>query len=136
MIRAAIDADITTLLDLEVMLFENSMASSLFERELKVGSCLVIGAPAFAYALIREQPDIIDLLRLGVLPTQQGKGYGKQLVKHVLAMGKDVMLTVRKNNKQALGLYHGLGFHIVGELRTDGVTGWVMVRSLPSSHAR
>lgn len=136
MIRIATDGDTSRLLDLEVMLFDNSMAPSLFERERALGTCLVIGTPVFAYALVREQPEIVDLLRLGVLPVEQGKGYGRQLVEHVLAMGKDVMLTVRKSNQQAMWLYVSLGFRIVGELRADGSTGWVMRYSLPTSHPR
>jgi ribosomal protein S18 acetylase RimI-like enzyme len=136
MIRAATNDDASRLLDLEAMLFDNSMAPSLFERERTIGRCLVIGDPVFAYALIREQPEVIDLLRLGVLPTEQGKGYGRQLVEHVLALGKDTMLTVRKNNRQALGLYSSLGFRIVGELHEHGTTGWVMRRSLPAPYPR
>ena len=135
MIRLATDADVSQLLDMEAMLFDNAMASSTFDRELRIGQCFVLGTPAFAYALIREQHEVIDLLRLGVLPVWQGKGHGKRLVEHVLAMGKDVMLTVRKDNQQALALYKGLGFRIVGELRTDGVTGWVMLRSLSTPYS-
>lgn len=128
MIRRANIADLPALVDLEALLFENSMATSTFERELGTGQCFVLGDPIFAYALIRVQPEVTDLLRLGVRATEQGQGHGRTLLRYVLALGHTTMLTVRKDNKHALKLYRSSGFAIVGELHADGAAGWVMLR--------
>jgi len=120
--------DAPQLVDLEALLFENAMAPSVLDRELSYGSCFVIGSPVVAYALVREQPEVVDLLRLGVLPSAQGQGHGRKLLEHVLTLGKDTMLTVLKENARALHLYQSVGFGIVGELRVDGSQAWVMLR--------
>ena len=120
--------DAPRLVDLEALLFTNAMAPSMLGRELSYGPCFVIGEPVVAYALVREQPEVVDLLRLGVLPSAQGQGYGRKLLEHVIALGKDTMLTVLKENARALHLYKSAGFSIVGELRVDGALAWVMLR--------
>ena len=120
--------DAPQLVDLEALLFTNAMAPSMLGRELSYGPCFVIGEPVVAYALVREQSTMVDLLRLGVLPSMQGRGYGRKLLEHVVALGKDTMLTVLKENTRALHLYRSVGFSIVGELRVDGAFAWVMLR--------
>ena len=127
-IRLATSADLPQLVDLEALLFENSLASSAFGRELVTGQCFVLGDPIYAYALVRVQPEITDLLRLGVRATEQGQGHGRRLLNHVLALGHTTMLTVLKSNTPALRLYLSAGFAIAGEIRADGKAGWVMLR--------
>jgi ribosomal protein S18 acetylase RimI-like enzyme len=120
--------DAPRLAELEALLFENAMAPSMLDRELSYGPCFVIGSPVVAYALVREQPEVVDLLRLGVLPSAQGQGHGRKLLEHVIGLDKDTMLTVLKENTRALRLYKNAGFSIVGELRVDGALAWVMLR--------
>ena len=126
MIRSAELADVDRLSLLEYELFDNSLSPKMLERELEVGKGYVVGTPICGYALVREdtEADILDLTRLGVTKEWQGRGLGKQLLRHVLALGRTTFLTVRKNNLPALRLYNQEGFEIVGHLLA--ASAWVM----------
>ena len=129
MIRLAALTDVPHILELERLLFsENSLSEFALTRELDIGRCYVVGSPAVAYALVRHQPAVTDLLRLGVSPAHQRQGYGRRLLRHVLVAYGVVMLTVKKNNKPAFRMYRDAGFQIIGEVLVDGNAGWIMLR--------
>ncbi len=64
-----------------------------------------------------------ELLTLAVIPEQQGKGFGRELLNNFIAEvknknGQNIVLEVAENNKSALGLYITAGFYKIG-FRTD-----------------
>ena len=115
-IREANASDIDRLVELENLLFPNALNERRFELEMSLGACFVIGRPAIAYALVRPDGPLLDLMRLGVLPTRSGEGLGRGLLGHVLSLGKPVVLTVLKDNARARRLYQLAGFKTVGVL--------------------
>jgi len=108
--------EVDRLVELENLLFDNALNEVRLAGELKLGRCYVIGLPAVAYALVRPDGHLLDLMRLGVLPIYQGEGLGRRLLEHVLGLGKRVVLTVRKDNLRAKRMYLLAGFTCVGVL--------------------
>lgn len=125
-LRRVADDDIYRLLELEGMLFDNSMAERVLVRELEEGQGFVydVMGEVVGYALVRDDGDKYDLTRLGVDPKCQRGGVGKALLRHVLSLGKPVVLTVKKKNYGALRLYRNHHFEIVGQLSAHEA--WVM----------
>jgi ribosomal protein S18 acetylase RimI-like enzyme len=115
--------------DLEMTLFpDNCFNWKTIENEIRCGKGLVIysGEQLIAYLLARTSGGITDILRLGVRPTEQGRGYGTRLIQELIQLsqpGDQIMLCVRKNNDRALRLYIRHGFTIVGQLEES----WVML---------
>ncbi len=69
------------------------------------------------YAVFWRVGDEVHLLNVGVALEHRGQGFGKLLVRRVLAFAsrenaKKIWLEVRKSNLAAVGLYQGLGFAI------------------------
>jgi [ribosomal protein S18]-alanine N-acetyltransferase len=127
-LRRARSDDVPRLLELEGLLFDNSLAEPMLLRELELGQCFVydVMGDIIGYALLREDGDKYDLTRLGVDPASQGSGIGRVLLRHVISLGKTVVLSVRKKNYGALRLYRRHGFEIVGQLTAHEA--WVMRR--------
>jgi len=126
MIRAACLLDVPELLVLEEKLFPNAMSEKMLQHELSRGWGWVVPAvgPITGYVLVRKDEDLLDITRLGVDENSRGQGLGKRLLLHVLADGRDVVLTVKKDNLTAIHLYRSHGFEIVGHLIAAGA--WVM----------
>ena len=119
--------DIPALLRLEEALFWNAMAERLLEHEIGRGWGWVEETEqgrVVGYALVRRDEMLLDLTRLGVDPEYQGRGVGKRLLEKVLEAGRDVILTVKKDNANAIGLYRKYNFEIVGHLAAANA--WVM----------
>ena len=128
------DAD--ELAELEALLFpdnnfnETTLAS---EIDLGFGWVLTNGGAIVAYALVRDDGQLLDLTRLGVHPVYQSSGLGTILLEEVVRMNRQTMLTVRAENRGALRLYFRHGFEIVGcFMDTNGVHAWTLVRQPPS----
>lgn len=67
------------------------------------------------FAIVQQIIDEVTLLDICLLPSQQGKGYGKLLLKAVMASAKVsgavvLMLEVRESNLGARALYQQAGF--------------------------
>jgi ribosomal-protein-alanine N-acetyltransferase len=67
------------------------------------------------FAIVQQIIDEVTLLDICLLPSQQGKGYGKLLLKAVMASAKAsgavvLMLEVRESNLAARALYQQTGF--------------------------
>ncbi len=126
MIRLATSKDVDAITTLEVELFDNSMSSSMVQRELEHGTGLVLGDPIQAYALLRFERNLIDVTRLGVTAEAQGKGLGRKLLERVVSTDKTVILTVRKSNQRAFRLYTSMGFQIVAHFIAEA--SWLLER--------
>ena len=117
--------DLSAIALLEEALFpENNMGERMLLREMREGRAWVSGEPIHAYALVRQDGDIVDLIRLGVLPGWQNQGIGSRLLDAVLGLDEETMLTVEKRNHAAIRLYLAKGFGIAGALPEA----WVMRR--------
>ncbi|MET3585801.1 putative acetyltransferase [Pseudorhizobium tarimense] len=56
---------------------------------------------------------------LFVSPSVQGKGVGRALVDHAIALKKELALEVYETNMNAIGFYERLGFSTAGRRDTD-----------------
>jgi ribosomal protein S18 acetylase RimI-like enzyme len=90
-LRRACGDDLPRLLELEGMLFDNSMNETMLERELALGQCFVydVMGEVLGYALLRDDGHQYDLTRLGVDPKSQRGGIGRVLLKHVVSRQKE-----------------------------------------------
>ena len=128
------DAD--ELAKLDAVLFpENCLNEKTLAAEVALGFGWVIerNRQVIAYALVRDDGAVLDLIRLGVHPNHQGKGLGVLLLSKLLQHKRPTMLTVRDKNQGALRLYHRAGFDIVGRLQDNDDSGWVMLANATSA---
>lgn len=124
MIRPAVETDLDDIARLELEYFPNPLSVAQLEREIAAGVGIVIGKPLCAYALVRPERDLLDIVRLAVASAHQRRGYGGELLDFVLSQGKSVILTVAKDNWPAFRLYRRRGFVVVGHL--SEAKAWVM----------
>ncbi len=78
------------------------------------------GEQVIAYAFFRMAADELHLLKIAVTPTWRGQGIGTRLLERCFAISAkrgaaSVYLEVRASNTPAIGLYHKLGFEVVGK---------------------
>jgi ribosomal-protein-alanine N-acetyltransferase len=133
--RLAEPTDCSRLEYLEYLLFpKDGFNEFTLKGELTIGRCWVVERrnKIVAYLLARVDGELIDIMRVGVMPEFQGKGIGTQLVRMAMTQAPTAMLCVRKENKGALQLYRRLGFHIQGEVTAPDVISWVMTTSRES----
>lgn len=128
-LRQAAAEDVPQLLQLEGLLFDNSMSEPMLVKELEIGTGFVyhVDGVVHGYALVRQDGNKLDLTRLGVAPEWQGGGIGRALVERVLCLGKAVVLTVKKKNYRAIKLYRHYDFEIIGQLNEHAA--WAMRRA-------
>jgi ribosomal-protein-alanine N-acetyltransferase len=80
------------------------------------------GGAIIGYVIARHALDEAEILNLGVVPTRQRHGVGRNLVQRMLAQLRQwgvatVFLEVRESNSAARRLYGALGFAQVGRRR-------------------
>ncbi len=127
--RQAEPTDCSRLEYIEGILFpENNFNATTLLGEITIGRCWVIErrSKIVAYLLARINGNLIDVMRVGVLPEFQGRGIGTKLLKTAMTQAPESMLCVRKKNKRAVKLYRKLGFRIVGETPSRDMPSWVM----------
>lgn len=81
---------------------------------LQDGDGIVVGYGMMSFAV-----DEAHVLNLCVDPLQQGRGWGRRMLDHLMKLARAascviVLLEVRKSNKAALRLYEGVGFQRLG----------------------
>ena len=87
---------------------------------------------AIGYLSYQPEPDgRVKISKLYVLPAQQRRGHGRQLLAHICeqahALGAhEIWLQVNKRNERAIGAYLKAGFHIAKEAVFDIGDGFVM----------
>lgn len=102
-------------------------STSSLEKQIENGHQFIIAfdddkAVAFAsYSAKENTPAVYKLHKIYILPNQQGKGIGKQLVRYIredIAPATSLQLNVNRNNK-ALQFYQKIGFKIIAEEDID-----------------
>jgi N6-L-threonylcarbamoyladenine synthase len=90
------------------------LAEELRQKQAWRQVALEAGAGVVGFILGRMYPDEWHLMDLAVTPRRRGQGVGTMLVEHFVCAadiaGRPVLLEVRENNRQAIGLYESLGF--------------------------
>ena len=94
---------------LEELTEQNRLYWGLFDENNLIG---------YAGALITF--DSADIIKIGVLKTEQGKGYGKllltELINHLKQLNvSEILLEVEHENFKAINLYLGAGFVEISE---------------------
>jgi ribosomal protein S18 acetylase RimI-like enzyme len=138
-IHRAVEANALELLQLEAQFFDNALTEDGIVRELQAGEGFVWRqfddptAPILGYILVRDDGHLLDITRLGVVAEARCLGIGTALLKKVLDRGRTTVLTVRKDNTNALKLYKAHGFTVVGHFVHEGIRAWVLRRDAPPS---
>jgi ribosomal protein S18 acetylase RimI-like enzyme len=94
----------------------------LVEDYLQRGQCFIGSLNdqiAGVYVLLPTRPETIELVNVAVDERHQGKGFGKQLVKHAIQISRDLgykTIEVGTGNSGVgqLALYQKCGFRITG----------------------
>ncbi len=121
--RPATLDDLGILSTIEKACFADPWNDLMLQEELSV--------PGSVYTLMLEDEvvvgyysymHIIDeahILNVAILPAYQGRGLGKQMMRHLIdtlpSDVKGVTLEVRDGNKRAIALYEGCGFAFAGK---------------------
>ena len=89
-----------------------------FLKELEAWVLSADGVVAAFLVARKVAEDEFELLNMAVDPARRRCGFGRALLKHVLALFRGVwFLEVRASNEAAQALYVGLGFHQCGRRR-------------------
>lgn len=77
------------------------------------------GQQVLGYYFAQQVLDEVTLFTITVAADQQGKGYGRSLLQHMIQQAKSagcrqVWLEVRASNQPAINLYHSAGFQPAG----------------------
>jgi diamine N-acetyltransferase len=108
-------------------MMELSYSSSSLQKQMSTGQQFIMAFDeekpvAFAsYSAKENTPSVYKLHKIYILPNQQGKGIGKQLIsyiKHDIDPVTSLQLNVNRNNK-ALQFYQKIGFKIIAEEDID-----------------
>ena len=71
------------------------------------------------YLQLRDEPDFMYVLSLGILPDSQGCGIGRRIMvslqEEAGRLGQPLRLSVFRTNPRALSFYQGLGFRVTEE---------------------
>lgn len=121
---------------LDCLLFPNDQWSKAeFDRITEKSISLVAYDKdrLIGYVLFRQDPQLSELMRIGISETQRRRGLAEGLIKTGLQelRSEAIFLTVRLNNVGAISLYRKFGFTLQG-IRTkyyrDDEDGLVFVR--------
>jgi GNAT superfamily N-acetyltransferase len=102
-------------------------STSSLQKQIEKGQQFIIAYDeekpvAFAsYSIKENNPSVYKLHKIYILPNQQGKGIGKQLISYIIkdiAPANALQLNVNRKNK-ALQFYQKLGFKIITEEDID-----------------
>lgn len=125
LIRSMTQEDLPGVYHLE-LLGEDPWSKGILRDCIIVGyDCWVLASSEAleGFAVMSMLVDECHILNLRIRPQVQRRGYGRQLLLHLLKRGKELgahsaFLEVRASNEAALALYHQQGFQAVG-IRKD-----------------
>lgn len=119
-IRAMTMADLPMILEIEIAAYPFPWRLQTFQDCLKAGyhaDVLQVNQTIIGYGLMLRVLDEAQILNLCIHPRQQGYGYGRKMLEHLLQFAqltKSVFLEVRPSNIVAISLYKNMGFKQVG----------------------
>lgn len=119
-IRPMTIADLAIILEIETAAYPFPWRLQTFEDCLKAGyhaDVLEVNQTIIGYGLMLKVVDEAQILNLCIHPKQQGYGYGRRMLEHLLQftqLTKSVFLEVRPSNIAAISLYKKMGFKQVG----------------------
>ncbi|WP_308585797.1 ribosomal protein S18-alanine N-acetyltransferase [uncultured Holdemanella sp.] len=137
------DTNLVRVLELEQDCFkqpwlEKACLYELNENPFSHGWILLDEGIIVGYAFLWETFEMAQLARIGVDPNLRKRGYGKELMMHLLDRAREVAceymtLEVRASNEAALNLYQKMGFIQVNVSKSyypDGEDAIVMTLAL------
>ncbi|MEW9031713.1 MAG: GNAT family N-acetyltransferase [Planifilum fimeticola] len=94
----------------------------LVQEYIRRGTCFVAernGQIVGVYVLLPTRPQTVELVNIAVMPSHQGKGIGKKLLKHAIqtakSMGYKTMEVGTGNSSiRQLAFYQKCGFRMIG----------------------
>lgn len=124
-LRPMRETDLAAVLDIERACYEFPWTEGIHRDCLRVGySCWVAQGQRGieGYGVMQVAAGEAHLLNICVAPATQGRGLGRVLLDHLLAIARGhhadmAFLEVRPSNRVALRLYAQAGFHEVGARR-------------------
>jgi len=123
--RPMSEADLTEVLVIEHEAYAWPWSEGIFRDCLRVGYCCWVlehEGRVEAYGIMQAAVGESHILNLCVRPSSQGRGFGGQLLAHLLAVARThhshvALLEVRPSNLAARRLYRRVGFSEVGVRR-------------------
>ena len=115
-------SDLDDVMEIEHRAYPFPWSRAIFQDCIKAGyHCWVaeLDNEVIGYTVFINAVEECHLLNLCVDPELQGRGYGRQLLSHVLTSAREynavcVFLEVRPSNAYAIQLYESEGFNEVG----------------------
>lgn len=122
LIRPMHEADLNAVFELERRAHQHPWSLGILQDCLRAGYVCWVFAQnerVFGYGILTVAVGEAHLLNLCVDPEQQGKGFGKRMLRHLLQQARrhhaeTVFLEVRPSNPNAHALYLNAGFQQVG----------------------
>ncbi len=112
-------SDLPVVMEIEQAVQEMPWDYSAFEKFLEIGqsAVILIKGRVVGYIMISIVVDEAEILNFGVAKDQQGKGFGYQLLQHIMTISREekvkkLFLEVRKSNHRASKLYKRNGFKL------------------------
>jgi len=111
--------DLATVMEIETIAYPFPWTLQNFKDRLRTGyiaKVLELDNELTGYGIMSVAADEAQILNICVHPNQQRRGYGQQILKHLLELAsfqaaKSVFLEVRISNQAAINLYHKNGFN-------------------------
>jgi [ribosomal protein S18]-alanine N-acetyltransferase len=121
-LRPMLAADIEAVMLVEKSAYEFPWTKGIFADCLRVGyDCIVATEEEqiIGHAVLSVAVDESHILNLTVDKIHQGKGIGKQLLRHLIDLARiksaqTVLLEARPSNKTAIHIYESAGFNEIG----------------------
>lgn len=112
-------ADLDRIMQIEPTVFPYPWSRGNFSDSLNSGySCCVMEEDKviIGYAVLMMVLDEAHLLNISIACKQQGRGLGRDLLHHMMALGRrhgglNMFLEVRPSNLAAISLYSSIGFN-------------------------
>ncbi len=114
--------DIDQLIEIEKQVYGFPWSEKTFRDCMKIGySCWVMEKldEIVAYGIVSIAAGESHVMNLCVDPKHQRKGYGRKLMKKLIAVALEercrlILLEVRPSNETAIALYYNMGFNEIG----------------------
>ncbi|MBL7003613.1 MAG: ribosomal protein S18-alanine N-acetyltransferase [Gammaproteobacteria bacterium] len=120
--RSIVLDDIAKIMEIEPSIYSYPWTEGIFKDCIKAGYLGFIAEQKnkiVAYGVISVGAGESHILNISVPKEQQKKGYGKQLLHHMICQAKInkadmALLEVRESNRNAIALYESQGFNEIG----------------------